>query len=379
MNALSHRAFTEKGHDPMNILNVMWAGGSPYMSVHKVHRQVLSLVGTDAQISNWLLTGEGLCHGLGPTREWCMPQRALKGRSWWRLLRPWYRYRLSRALLESNPDVVLIDGVGVARMLLPLLHRLPQVRAKVLFHGETRLSARDVRVLNGLPTERIALAAVSRTLADHLGDILQRPVQTLRMAHEPHTFGASLMSREQARKALGISVDAGRVFGAVGRLVESKGFEMLIHAFALAHAKDPQIRLVVLGEGSERAILQKCIEAQGLGDCITLHGHRRDMQQLYRAFDWLLVPSRAEGLGLVVQEAVLADVPVICSELPVFREQLRDAGCYLPVGDALAWAGEIQRAVTLDPGEQVRQQRQALAPEQSWQAFKEGSERLLRG
>ncbi len=362
----------------MNIVNVMWAGGSPYMSVHKVHRQVLSLVGADARISNWLLTGHGLCHGLGSTLEWRMPQRALKGRGLWRLIRPWLRYRLGKALAEAQADVVLIDGVGVARMVLPLLHQLPNLRAKVMFHGETRLSARDVRLINGFPPERVALAAVSRTLGEHLGQILQRPVQTLRMAHEPQAFGASLMSREQARQALELPLEGGRVFGAVGRLVESKGFEMLIQAFALAHAQHPEIRLVVLGEGSERASLQACIESRGLADCITLHGHRKDMQQLYRAFDWLLVPSRAEGLGLVVQEAVLADVPVICSELPVFREQLQDAGCYLPIGDAQAWAVEIQRVVSLSPQDQVRQQRQALAPEQSWQAFRDGSERLLR-
>lgn len=362
----------------MNIVNVMWAGGSPYMSVHKVHRQVLSLVGSDVRISNWLLTGEGLCHGLGSTLEWRMPQRALKGRGMWRLIRPWLRYRLGKALIEAKADVVLIDGVGVARMVLPLLRRFPDLRAKVMFHGETRLSPVDVRLINGLPPGRVALAAVSRTLAEHLGQILQRPVQTLRMAHEPQAFSASLMSREQARQALELPLEGGPVFGAVGRLVESKGFEMLIQAFALAHARLPDMRLVVLGDGNERARLQACIEARGMADCITLHGHRKDMQQLYRAFDWLLVPSRAEGLGLVVQEAVLADVPVICSELPVFREQLQDGGCYLPVGDVQAWAGAILQAVERRPQECVRQQRQALDPEASWQAFREGSERLLR-
>lgn len=57
------------GRGPMNIVNVMWAGGTPYMSIHKVHRQVLSHAGADARISNWLLLGSGLCCGLGSTRS----------------------------------------------------------------------------------------------------------------------------------------------------------------------------------------------------------------------------------------------------------------------------------------------------------------------
>ena len=47
----------------MNIVNMMWAGGTPYMSIHKVHRQVLSHAGTDARISNWLLLGSGCAVG----------------------------------------------------------------------------------------------------------------------------------------------------------------------------------------------------------------------------------------------------------------------------------------------------------------------------
>ncbi|BBU42114.1 hypothetical protein PPTS312_00290 [Pseudomonas putida] len=46
---------------------------------------------------------------------------------------------------------------------------------------------------------------------------------------------------------------------------------------------------------------------------------------------WLLVPSRSKGLGLVVQEAVMADVPVVCSDLQAFREQLQ-VYRWLPAG-----------------------------------------------
>ncbi|MFJ4065352.1 glycosyltransferase [Pseudomonas sp. NPDC089996] len=363
----------------MNIVNMMWAGGSPYMSIHKVHQQVLSHAGADARISNWLLLGGELCHGRGSTRVWHMPQRALKGKHLWRLLRPWLRLRLQRALKEAGADVILLDGVGVARLVLPVLQHIPEVRAKVLFHGMTRLNAGDVNLLNRLPAERLSLAAVSHTLARSLERDIGRPVQTLRMAFDPQAFTGPLLSREQARQVLALPQTTGQVLGAVGRLVESKGFEMLIEAFAKAVVHRPDMQLAIVGDGPLRTSLQARIDELGLADSVHLSGHHDELQRLYRAFDWLLVPSRAEGLGLVVQEAVMADVPVVCSDLPVFREQLQASGCYLAVGCVEAWAREIARCDSARAVAVATRQRQILAPEAAWQAFCDGSHSLLRG
>jgi Glycosyltransferase len=126
-------------------------------------------------------------------------------------------------------------------------------------------------------------------------------------------------------------------------------------------------------------VLQARLVELGLAGRVHLCGHRDDLQQLYRAFDWLLVPSRAEGLGLVVQEAVIAGVPVICSDLPVFREQLLEAGIYLPIGNVEAWALAVEQCDTADPVALAARQRQVLAPEAAWRAFRSTSMRLLRG
>lgn len=362
----------------MNIVNVMWSGGSPFMSVHTVHRQILVHAPEGAQVCNWLLLGDGLCSGVGETRSWHLPSRVLKGRMPHRLALPWVRWRLQRALREAAADVLLLDGVGVARMLLPLLHRLPGVQAAVLFHGTTRLNAKDVRLFRQFPAERLRVAAVSATLARALEQDLGRPVRTVRIALDPRAFGQQLLGREQARQALGLS-GSGPVLGAVGRLVESKGFAMLIEAFAEARARQPSAQLVILGDGELRAQLQARTEALGVADSVRFCGHRDDLAGLYPAFDWLLVPSRSEGLGLVLQEAVLSGVPVICSDLSVFREQLGEAGCYLPIGDQPCWAEAIASCATRDGAVVAREQWQALAPEQGWAAFRAGSASLLGG
>ncbi|MDF0733874.1 glycosyltransferase [Pseudomonas entomophila] len=362
----------------MNIVNVMWSGGAPYMSVHKVHQQMLNHADTDARVANWILLGDGLCVGMEQARAWHLPHRALKRRSPWRLLMPWLRLRLRKALKQAQADVLLLDGMGVARVVLPLLRHLPGVRATVLFHGSTRLRGNDIHLLRALPAECLSIAAVSRTLAQALEQALGRPVQTLRIALDPQVFAGELVTREQARRSLALPQAGRQLFGAVGRLVEGKGFEMLIEAFVELHARQPDAHLVIIGDGELKASLTSRVEALGLDDCVSLCGYRQDLSQLYRALDWLLVPSRSEGLGLVVQEAVLADVPVLCSDLPVFREQLGEAGLYVPVGDQQAWGRALVRCATRDAGEVARQQRLVLAPEQAWDAFRQGAVSLLR-
>lgn len=362
----------------MNIVNVMWSGGTPFMSVHTVHRQVLAHAPMGGQVCNWLLLGDGLSSGIGKTRSWHLPSRVLKGRMPHRLALSWVRWRMLRALREAAADVLLLDGVGVARLLLPLLHRLPGLQVAVLFHGTTRLNAEDVRLFRQFPAERLRVAAVSATLARTLEQDLGRPVRTVRIALDPHAFCQQLLGREQARQALGLA-EGGPVLGAVGRLVESKGFAMLIEAFAEARMRMPGAQLAILGDGELRTHLQARAEALGVADSVRFCGHRDDLARLYPAFDWLLVPSHSEGLGLVLQEAVLSAVPVICSDLPVFREQLGEAGFYLPVGDQHCWAEAIANCVTRDGAAVAREQWQALAPEQGWAAFKAGSASLLGG
>lgn len=361
----------------MNIVNIMWAGGAPYVSVHKVHQQILSQADAEVSVCTWLLQGQGSCCEGGETREWQLSQRLLKGRHFWKLLQPWMRRRFREALKLGNTQVVLLDGLGVSRLVLPVLRQLPDVRAAIIFHGKTRLHAGDVALLKSLRPSQVTLVAVSQTLAKALEQDLGIPVQVLRSALEPTGFRQALLGREAARKALGVQLESAPVLGAVGRLVDSKGFDYLLDAFALARQQRPDLRLVILGEGNQRLLLETRIKNLGLDGVVSLHGHCNGIARLYRAFDWVLIPSRSEGLGLVLQEAVMADVPVLCSNLTVFREQLGDAGFYVPEGDVAAWGQAIVESVNRNAGQVALAQYEALAPEQAWHRFSQTSGRLL--
>lgn len=362
----------------MSILNVMWSGGAPFASIHKVHQQILSQAG-ETPVNTWLLQGGASGCGVNVTgaREWNLSSAQLKGRHFWRLTKPWMQARFQKALVESQAELLLLDGLGVARTLLPLLKKLPHVRAIVIFHGSTRLRTEDRDLFQHFTTAQLRLVAVSATLATKLGQDLQLPIMTLRSAFDPVAFRAEMVSREDARGRLGLPLDATPVLGAVGRLEDKKGFACLLDAFAVALKQRADLRLVIIGEGSNRPALQARINSLGLAASVSLTGHLNDAAQLYRAFDWVAIPSLSEGLGLIMQEAVMAGVPVMSSELPVFREQLNDQGVYAAAADVNAWSAAILSAFNESAPTVAANQYRELAPDQAWLDFSQAARTLL--
>jgi glycosyltransferase involved in cell wall biosynthesis len=363
----------------MSLVNVMWSSGAPFSSVHKVHHQIVAQLDPSTEIKTWFLKGRhnaAACSS-GDVREWGFTSRQLKGRHIWRLFLPLMHARLKKALIDCAADVVLLDGLGASRVLLPVLRTLPHIRVVVVFHGATRMSDEQRALFQQFPTQQLSMAAVSMTLAESLRQSLGLPVQGLRSALDPALFCLELREKEQARRLMDLpDVDA-RVLGAIGRLVPDKGFDYLLDAFSRSSSRHPDLKLVIVGEGPERKALEKKIQQLGLNGKVFLPGHKPGLARLYRGFDWVVIPSREEGLGLVLQEAVIAGVPVLASDLEVFREQLGAAGHYIPVADVPAWAAAIDR-VAGQPGDVIStSQYDALAPEQVWQQFRTDSRALL--
>ncbi len=126
------------------------------------------------------------------------------------------------------------------------------------------------------------------------------------------------------------------LIGAVGRLAASKGFDLLIRAFQSAAL--PAARLVILGEGRERARL-----ARLAGPRVTLPGFRQDVKDCYQAFDLFVSPSRREPLGRVVLEALDAGVPVLATATDGPAEILRQfGGDLVPIADVAALAARLR-------------------------------------
>lgn len=134
---------------------------------------------------------------------------------------------------------------------------------------------------------------------------------------------------------------SGRIVLSIARLVAQKGVDVAIRALADLGAGHT---LVVLGEGPERATLERL--AADLGVCVHLAGRVPDVAAWLRRADVYVQPSRWEGFGLGVLEAMHAGLPVVASAVSSLPELVVDGetGLLVPVDDPAALAAALERA-----------------------------------
>lgn len=102
-----------------------------------------------------------------------------------------------------------------------------------------------------------------------------------------------------------------KVILGVGRLMPVKNYGMLIQAWSILAPKYPDWRVVIYGEGPQKARLQAQIEALNLESSFELAGSRRDMGAEYRKMAILCHPAEFEGFGLAPAEALALEMPVV--------------------------------------------------------------------
>lgn len=365
----------------MDILNIVWGGGSAFSSIHMVHSSILGFAVESSSIATVVLAegGADVLSEVGSVIDLGLTSRRLKGKGRYALCRYFDRRVLARNIVQMQPRVLLLDGMGVASYVLPLLRGLRETQIIVVFHGRKTFKAAEIDMLHEYPVERLSLVAVSQTLADEIQEQIGRPVHDGRLALAPNVLRGALQSRETARQALGIPEQAGRVIGGVGRLVPEKGFALLVEAGAAWLREQPGDHLVIVGEGDERARLAALAQELGVSGQVHLVGHRPQASRLLLAFDLVCLPSEQEGFGLVLSEAVIAGVPVLASDLPVFREQLPGDVELLPVAQPAAWSKAIQGALKGDLSALASYQYQQLSPDASWERYSRFYRQLLAG
>ncbi len=156
----------------------------------------------------------------------------------------------------------------------------------------------------------------------------------------------SMLDREEARDALGVPRDA-FCFGTVGRLVDKKDQQVLLEA--CRHPALADACVAVTGAGYKEAELKQYVARHGLGDRVIFTGWVRQAWRYLRAFDVFVLTSGArEAFGMVLLEAMLARLPVICSDAPGPAEVVGDAGILFATGDARDLAAKMNLVLAMD-------------------------------
>jgi glycosyltransferase involved in cell wall biosynthesis len=147
----------------------------------------------------------------------------------------------------------------------------------------------------------------------------------------------------------------GKTILAAGRLIRQKGFDLLIEAFG--QLGDGDARLVIAGSGPEAAALARQVEDAGLSDRIKLTGYQPDIRPLLDDARLFVLPSRFEGYGAVIIEALGAGRPVIATaSTPAVDDVLGDSECgmIVPIEDVAALTSALRAMLDRRPPDPTR-------------------------
>lgn len=206
-------------------------------------------------------------------------------------------------------------------------------------------------------------------------------------------FGTTLRNAKVVRNPFNVRYDAsspwpadsgdGLALACVGRLdVISKGQDVLLQVLALPHWREREVRVSLVGNGQNERCLRRIAAQLGLTS-VEFRGHSDNVEEVWVKHHALVLPSRFEGMPLVVVEAMLCGRPCIATEVGGNSELIRDgingflakAATVELFDEAMnrAWnnrhrlkeigvraASDVRQWVSRDPGEDLARELNAL-------------------
>jgi starch synthase (maltosyl-transferring) len=305
-----------------------------------------------------LETAPGLDEWADDLRRMSIPvdRRAeVESRFQWLRALGWYRF------LKQNRDGVLhVHHVwpSADRYLVPLAHLAGMSAVVVTDHLSAPPHSRWQRMLKRWEMTRADVnVAVSEAVADTMSGFYDLPRDQYEVVPNGVNSPAELtpQEREAQRTAWDVPADA-PLWLFVGRLVEQKGVDILLAAWAAIPSPRPY--LVIVGDGPDRKSLEERAAALSLTDTVRFVGAVEDAGSCYRTADALVMPSRFEGMPLVLLEAMSAGLPVVTTSVGGIAEATRqgEMAVLVPSGDpqklmqavcnlgeAPEWAAELGR------------------------------------
>jgi L-malate glycosyltransferase len=191
--------------------------------------------------------------------------------------------------------------------------------------------------------------AVSDFLKQFLITRFQVPPEHIRTIHngvDPSRFdGMAHAGAARFRSAFRVEGDE-IVLSQIGRISKVKGSFDLLNALKLL-PPDLAYRCLIVGEGKERARLERLAESLGLSQKVTFCGYQANIPVVLAATDVMLLPSYREGLPLSIIEAMLSNVPVIAANTAGVPEIITDGkdGLLFQAGDIPTLARLIRLTV----------------------------------
>jgi len=184
---------------------------------------------------------------------------------------------------------------------------------------------------------------VSESLAERLGMRSHRKVTVIPNAVDPDDYDLDNIARD-LRKEYGVAEDE-VLLGVIGRMSPEKGQTYFLEGLKQARNSLGKVKALLVGDGQDRADLERLVAELSLEDAVTFTGYTRDVASVYSAIDCLVLPSLSEGMPNVALEAMLFGKPVLATRVGGTPEVVLDGktGILVSSGDAGALADGLVR------------------------------------
>lgn len=265
--------------------------------------------------------------------------------------------RLVRYLRRERPEALVsgLNHTNVIAIASCIMARVP-VRMIAVEHNTFSADMANPRycrarllplLIRLLYPQADAIVAVSGGVADDLVRVFPALKDKVTVIYNP-VIGAELFEQAEAPvEHSWFAVGSPPVILSVGRLTEQKNYSTLLRAFAQVRGV-MDCRLVILGEGEERGMLERLAAELGIAGDIWMPGFVENPYRFMKRAAVYVLSSRWEGLPTVLIEAMACGPPLVSTDCPSGpREILRDGSCgkLVPVGGVSELAAAIQETL----------------------------------
>ena len=196
-----------------------------------------------------------------------------------------------------------------------------------------------------------AIVAVSKGTADDMAEFSGVPRELIRVIYNP-VISSSIekLAREPVDHPW-FAPDQPDVILAIGRLYPQKDYPTLLRAFAILRKKR-DVRLLILGEGTERSTLESMVVELGLTDCVSLPGFAKNPFAYMARASLLAMSSAWEALPTVLIEALALGTRIVSTNCACGPNEILKGGEYgrlVPVGDPTALSDAMNGALSQPP------------------------------
>lgn len=279
--------------------------------------------------------------------------------------------RIARYLRREKPDAV-ISAQSYANVGIVVACKLARFRGRIVLTERLNVSAssdtdRSLKtrmtflLMRLLYRRATGIVAISQGVATDLAKITHLPVERITVIHNPVNHPDIHVKAREPVDCEWLEDSGLRVVVTVARLERQKNVALLIEAFSRLEGDD--LRLLIIGDGSEREELARLTNELGLEDRVKFTGAVSNPYKYMVRCDLFVLSSLYEGLGNVVVEALALKLPVVSTDCPSGPAEILEYGKFgtlVKTGDVAALADGIKAALA-DYGSMVAKTEDAQA------------------